>query len=153
MRSFDILEDRRSSWWKGPRHLSHCLEVSTEKLPDQGTHTGLRENKHLRFVTAMSIIPWHFFFKRASLVLVVFKSIFWFIRKTLLKNYVRKEKLRSCCLWKENTYEQSTDNIFRYTIQYSAGWSKSVFSSNNDLDICITLNLGKKLLKMVLFAH
>lgn len=43
MRPLDILEDRRSSWWKGPRHLSHCLAESTEKLPGQGTHPGLCE--------------------------------------------------------------------------------------------------------------
>lgn len=56
MRSFGILEDRRSSWWKGPRPLSHCLEVSTEKLPGQEL-TLDSVNKHLRFVTALSVIP------------------------------------------------------------------------------------------------
>lgn len=58
MRSFDILEDRRSSWWKSPRHLSRCLEeVSTEKLPGQGhSHWTLCEEAPDIFYT-MSFIP------------------------------------------------------------------------------------------------
>lgn len=137
VRSYEILEDGGSSWWKGPRALMSCLkEVSWESCSGRDIHAA--PSKRLRFVITASITPWRtifFFFKRGGLVLVLFQSIFWFVRKPL----------ESCYLWQENTFVKSSDNIFRHNVQHSAGWPKRICISSNNQDICIIFNLGKKL--------
>lgn len=128
------LGDGGSSWRKGPGPLTHCIEeVAPGALPRQGCSRGPRVSTWdlLHLLATHPDLFIIIIFTRAILVLVVFKSMFWFTRKTL----------GSCYLWKENTFEQSTDNIFRDSIQHSAGWSifRRIYISSKNQDTCFKL--------------
>lgn len=130
---FLLLEDRS---------LTHSLEeVPQDSCPARDIHTGLSVSTEICYNCwhhTLTYYYYYYYFKRASLVLAVFKRVFWLTRKTLGSYY----------LWKGNTFEPSTDGIFRYNIQHCAGWSvfRKIYISSNNQGICIIFNLGKEII-------